>query len=489
MADSGPSAAAPASNAPSAPSTANADYAKEFSKPVGKTDGDVWDKHFGKAAVEKDKSEKRETGKRASGTSDTASSSGSKTRGSRAERSSTDSSTSTSKASESSTKDKGSDRSETATSKSADTGSESKSGKSTDKKPSETSSRTQDSKTETTDEAEEGKSGAAPASSKAKHRDLFEQAEKATDPSEARRLYKQAMREAFGKVPDAFKEENYVAFRRKQQEGEAKLKADAARNEERIKEAVERLTPAANVMRALSDAGLGQLSVPMIQRAIHVMQALRALEDGDYTQLGEVVSRAAGGLPHDEVMKLYTRGVKVSPASSAARRAAEEAARKAEQAQARVQELERQLKAQQEERQVQQTEAEKRAAQEQARSEWIDKIETELDGHPVLKLPRGKERVLAYLIKTADKTLRAPKYSFEQAADRIVAHEKRRRAETAHLEEGGEERESAPPRTETRARALGRAETRDGGVRDESPEASFDRIYRKHAQSAGGRRR
>lgn len=486
MADSGPSAAAPAS---SAPSTANADYAKEFSKPVGKTDGDVWDKHFGKEAVAKDKSEKSSRRASADGKSDSkhseaSSSKASKESASPSERSSKGSSTSTSKPSESSTKEsKDKSPSETASSKSPDT-------KSASKSATAPASKTDSTTTEqTTDEAEEGKSGAAPASSKAKHRDLFEQAEKATDPSEARRLYKQAMREAFGKVPDAFREETYVAVRKERQEAEAKIKAAAQKNEDRIKEAVERLTPAANVMRALNDAGLGQLSVPMIQRAIHVMQALRAVEDGDYTQLGEVVSRAAGGLPHDEVMKLYTRGVKVSPASSAARRAAEEAARKAEQAQARVQELERQLKAQQEERQVQQTEAEKRAAQEQARNEWLDKIETELDGHPVLKLPRGKERVLKYLITTADKTLRAPKYSFEQAADRIVAHEKRRRAETAHLEDGGEERESAPARTETRARSLGRAETRDGGMRDESPEASFDRIYRKHAQSAGGRRR
>ena len=73
----------------------------------------------------------------------------------------------------------------------------------------------------------------------------------------------------------------------------AALDAQAQKNEGRIKEAAEKLKPAIYVMRQLEGAGIhDKLTVPMVERAVSVMKALRSIEDGDYTQLAEVVSRA-----------------------------------------------------------------------------------------------------------------------------------------------------------------------------------------------------
>lgn len=327
---------------------------------------------------------------------------------------------------------------------------------------------------------------AEPANDTARARKLYEQAKATEDRSEARKLYKRAMKEAFGEIPPEFDDAQYGAIRKKRNDDRAELARVAQTNEARINEAVQVLQPAATVMRKLKDAGLGQLTMPMVERAVHVMQALRSIEDGDFTQLAEVVSRASGK-SHDEAMKLFVRGVKVSPEGRAARNAAEQAEQRAARAEQAVAEMRRELAAKAEAEKTQQTEAQKRDAVEQRRAEYLEEIETELDGHAVLKLPRGKERVLAYLIKTADKTLKAPKYSFAQAADRIVAHEKRRLQSVKFLEDGEAEPEEKTPAVPGR-RTVPRSESRGGGLADESPEAKFDRIYAKHTAS-GGRRR
>lgn len=327
---------------------------------------------------------------------------------------------------------------------------------------------------------------AEPANDTARARKLYEQAKATEDRSEARKLYKRAMKEAFGEIPPEFDDAQYGAIRKKRNDDRAELARVAQTNEARINEAVQVLQPAATVMRKLKDAGLGQLTMPMVERAVHVMQALRSIEDGDFTQLAEVVSRASGK-SHDEAMKLFVRGVKVSPEGRAARNAAEQAEQRAARAEQAVAEMRRELAAKAEAEKTQQTEAQKRDAVEQRRAEYLEEIETELDGHAVLKLPRGKERVLAYLIKTADKTLKAPKYSFAQAADRIVAHEKKRLQSVKFLEDGEAEPEEKTPAVPGR-RTVPRSESRGGGLADESPEAKFDRIYNKHTAS-GGRRR
>jgi len=319
----------------------------------------------------------------------------------------------------------------------------------------------------------------APANDTQKARKLYEQAKAAEDRTEARRLYKKAMKEAFGEVPPEFDDSQYGAVRKKWTERNQELDAKARKNEERINEAVTVLKPAATVMQKLKDAGLGQLTMPMVERAVHVMQALRSVEDGDFTQLAEVVSRATGK-SHDEAMKLFVRGVKISPEGRAARNEAEQARREAAAAREQVETLRRELAAKAEAEKTQQTEAEKQQAVEQRRAEYLEEIESELDGHPVLKLPRGKERVLAYLIKTADKTLKAPKYTFEQAADRIVAHEKRRLQQVKFLDGGDDEPEPEAKPTPIRGRVVPRSESRSGGVADETPEARFERIYNKH---------
>jgi hypothetical protein len=131
------------------------------------------------------------------------------------------------------------------------------------------------------------------------------------------------------------------------------------------------------------------------------------------------------------------------------------------------------------------TQAERSALIEKRRAAYLTEIETELDGHPVLQLPRGKERVMAYIIKTADKVLKTPKYSFDEAADRVVAWERKRLQRVKFLDEGESEER---PASRERVHAQPRGETVSAGVRDESPEASFERIFSKHAPTTRGRR-
>ncbi len=426
MADSNTDTSTPASDG------TRTDHGSEFSKPGGVKDDEVWAKHFGKDPKE---SKPPNADKPSAKSSKDASSDSSKG------------------------KEKTPGKSEPRSSKDADS-------EATGQKTAET---------ETDPEAPSKKA-----------RDLYEQAKKTEDRREARKLYKRAMTEAFGEVPPEFDEKRFVAARTEQATKKAALDAQAQKNEGRIREAADKLKPAIYVMRQLEGSGLAdKLTVPMVERTLHVMKALRSLEDGDFTQLAEVISRASG-VDHDEAMKRFVRGVKISPEGRAARTAAEQAQRDNAALKDQLAQLERKLT----ERETTQTEAQKKQAeqqrQEQARGQWLEDIENELGDHPALQLPRGKERVLAYLIKTAHPTLKTPRFSFAQAADRIVAGEKKRLQGARHLLDDGE---PAPVQSGTRqTRQVSRAETVDSGVRSEDPMARFGAIFDKHA-SAGGRRR
>ena len=319
-----------------------------------------------------------------------------------------------------------------------------------------------------------------------KAKDLYEEAKKAEDPREARKLYKRAMKEAFGEVPEEFNDARYADVRKERKAAKAALDEQANKNEGRIREAAEKLKPAIYVMRQLEGAGLSdKLTVPLVEKAVGVIRALKRLEDGDYEGLAEVVSRATG-VDADEAMKRFVRGVKVSPESRAARAQAEQAQRDNQALKERLALLERQLQ----EGTNAQTEAQKKQERERAQSEnrsrWIDDITSELDGHAALKLPRGAERVLAYLIRTANPQTKSPRYSFEEAANRIVAAEKKRVQEARHLLDEGEP-PPAPPGNTRRLSSVSRAETADTGIRNPDPDARFSEIFDKHA--AGGRRR
>jgi hypothetical protein len=444
----------------------------EFSKPTGVNDEALWEKHFGKGAKEPEKPAASKRGQDKDSKKEATGSSESRETPAKERKSSAEKSERESKASSKS----GSEKSEPSTKQSDERKPpESSSSKDTKSKPSAESKTDKDS--------EKGDAPADPEAPSKKARDLYDAAKKADDPKEARKLYKRAMKEAFGEVPAEFDDSQYAAVRRERKAAKAALDAQAQKNEGRIKEAAEKLRPAIYVMRQLEGAGIhDKLTVPMVERAVSVMKALRSIEDGDYTQLAEVVSRAAG-VDHDEAMKRFVRGVKVSPEGKAARQAAEQAQREAQALKERLAAMERQLQ----ERDSQQTEAQKKAERERQvaehRQSYLEQIETDLEGHPVLKLPRGRERVLAYLIRTADPKLRAPTLSFEQAANRIVAAEKRRLQEARALED------DAPPATREQPRRLtdvSRSETVESGLRKESAEQVFDRLWDKHA---GGRRR
>jgi 23S rRNA A2030 N6-methylase RlmJ len=153
-------------------------------------------------------------------------------------------------------------------------------------------------------------------------------------------------------------------------------------------------------------------------------------------------------------------------------------------------ELERRLA----ERDTAQTEAQKRAEHErrvtETRAAYVESIESELEGHPVLKLKNGSARVMRYIIRTADKTLKAPRFSFAQAADRIVRAERARAAQAAAAF-GEADVDDAPAPAAPPARRgvahIPRSARTEAGTADASPEASFARIWDKH-RGAGGRR-
>jgi hypothetical protein len=456
MADQTTETATPAAESPT-------QKGSEFSKPTGAGDDALWEKHFGKDAKEpKGKSEKgsgREPTDKAE-------------RATKPKDSSTSTKDAAAKPSAAPTKDSPKSTSASAGDKSST--------------PKDTKSPKKDAESEATGQkTAEDKTPADPEEPSKKAKDLYAEAKKAEDPREARKLYKRAMKEAFGEVPEEFDDSRYAAVRKERKAANAALDEKAQKNEGRFKEAVEKLKPAIYVMRQLEGSGLAdKLTVPMVEKTLHVMKALRALEDGDFTQLAEVVSRASG-VDHDEAMKRFVRGVKVSPEGKAARQQAEQAQRDNLALKERLALLERQL----EQGKTEQTEAQKKAERERQqtenRSRWIEDISSELDGHAVLQLPRGAERVLAYLIRTANPQTKAPRYSFEDAANRIVASERKRLQGSRHLLDEGE---APAPRTETRRlSSVSRAETADAGLANQSPEARFDYFFEKNM--ATGRRR
>lgn len=437
----------------------------EFALPTGVKDAEIWDKHFGKGAEKPSK-------KASSGDSSKKDSAGKKPQDAPSR-----------------------GASKTATKDSADPGSRTSSkppateAKSKEERPTKGSGTS--SKEASSDSAESSDEDSDPEAPSKKAKDLYAAAKKAEDPKEARRLYKRAMKEAFGEIPEEFDDGRYAAVRQERKAARAALDEQAQKNEGRIREAAEKLKPAIYVMRQLEGAGIAdRLTVPLVEKAITVIRALGDLENGDYTKLADVISKATGVDP-DEAMKRFVRGVKVSPEGKAARAAAEEANRRAAAAEQRMQELERRLT----ERDTAQTEAQKRAEREQqvaqARADYLESIESELEGHPVLKLKDGSKRVMRYIIRTADKKLRAPKYSFTQAADRILRAERARINESrAVLDADGEEVEASKPAREPMSRVvhIPRSARAEAGVADTSPEASFNRIFDKH-QGTGGRRR
>lgn len=271
-------------------------------------------------------------------------------------------------------------------------------------------------------------------------------------------------------------------FEEQHKKSKAELDAQAKKNDERIDQAVQQLQPAITVMRKLNEAKLGdKLTLPMVERAVKVMRGIAALEEGDFTVLGEVISEASGK-PPDEAMKLFVRGVKTSPEGRAARAQAQAAEARAAEAERRIAEMEKKLQ----ERDEQKTVQERQAQAEQRRTAYLEEIETDLHGHPVLQLPRGKERVMKLLIKTADKVLKAPTLSFEEAADKVVGYEKERLRRTRFLEDGGDP-PAADGDSRSRVRTVPRGETAESGVKNASAEARFSAIFDKHTQK-GGRR-
>ncbi len=406
----------------------------EFAQPRGVNDDAVWEKHFGKDAKFEDKAKAKKKEEPWQEKDEKAKKPASKPTTKQPE----PTTRSTSKKSEtSSEKDTPAEPSDSP---------ESKTGKSESKKTS---------KSDSTEEAETAPSGKA--------RELFEQAKAATNKAEGRKLYKQAMKEAFGEVPDEFNDGKWQAAREKRDADRAAI----AKREQAVK--------------AKEDALPGRLeeAVRRLDPAIQVMKILKEVQGGDYTRFGDLVAKALDK-PVDEAMKLFVRGVKLSPEGRAARVAAEAAEKRAAAAEARIQEMERKLNEKDEVR----TRAEQDQRRAQARESYLESIETELDGHPVLKLPRGKERVMAFLVKTADKATRAAKYTKEEAADRVVAYERKRLlASKGVLEEGGE---PAAPAERSNVRTIPRGDSVESGVQPTSPDASFDRIWQRNT---GGRKR
>lgn len=433
----------------------------EFSKPTGAKDDEIWAKHFGKEAKEpKPKTtadgQKRGEGSKSDGKGDSPKSP--KQPADATKRSSER----TSDKDPSTPKDTKSDKGKDSSSATRDGG-------------------------KTADKADDAKDTPAdPEAPLKRARDLYKEAKGTEDRRKARSLYKRAMTEAFGELPPEFDDKRYAAVRTERAAAQAKLDDQAKRNEARISEAADKLKAPIYVLRQLEGAKLAdRITVPMVERAVSVMQALVRLDEGDYTGLAEVISRATG-TDHDTAMQRFVKGVKMSPEGKAARSAAAEAARRADEAERRVQALEAKLN----ERESQQTEAQKRQERERQvaehRERYLDEIQSDLDGHPVLLLPRGAERVMAYQIRHADKSTRAARYSHQQVADRIVAGEKRRLQESRHLLGEGD----APASREERRgpRGVPRNETVDAGTRSPDPMARFDEIFEKHTAS-GGRRR
>jgi hypothetical protein len=460
----------PDETAPAGESSPQAPPSREFSQPTGVKDDAIWSKHFGKDAKA---SPGKTDGKSASGKGKDAPTPKPSSKTGTPERSSSSSESRSASASEDGDKDKSSTSKESK-SKASDSSKTDKDHTKTEKaKPgseqTEKADKTGGKSAQTAEESEPGESASA--------KDLYAKAKAATDKREQRRLYREAMQSAFGEVPDEFNDGKIQAFREWRDKEQAKVAEASKKLDGRLNQAVEELKPAITVMRELAAAKLAdKLTLPMVQRSIEVMRCLRDLEDGDFTSLGELVSKASGkGV--DEALKLFVRGTKVTPEGKAARALAKAAEERAAQAEQRIADLERKLT----EKEQVTTQAEAERAARARHSAFVEEITADLDDHPVLKLKNGAERVARYLIRTADKVLKTPRYSYEEAADRVVAAEKKRVAEARFLIDG--EGDGAP---EPRAAGGGggsnvpRRETREGGLRSEAPDQAFERIFNKH---------
>jgi hypothetical protein len=318
---------------------------------------------------------------------------------------------------------------------------------------------------EESDEAEEEGDDGPETSAKA--RELFKKAKAAKTPIEARRFYKQAMKEAFGEVPDEFNDARYAASRQ----------ADAARKVATEKERRE-LDEKAQTLQTTADKWVQQL-----RPAYHVMEVLKKVSDGDWTAMGDLIERACPGVTRDEAIKRFVKGIKESPEQVQARRRAHQTQQVESASLQRIAELEKKLE---EKDKAKENEA-RRARAAVKREQYEAELTEELSGHLVAKLPGGIKRVLKLLVKTADPKLRTPTKTPEQAADLIVAFEKRRLKASRHLLDDGE---AAPaPREEKRAPAVSRSHSTNPGAAPEyNPDEAFDRLWAKHNPPKGRRR-
>ena len=402
--------------------TASADssHPSEFSQPVGKGDSAVFDKFFGEESELWDKEGKVKEGKQKKDSSESRSSSSKTT--SKEKSPESEGASSRSKTERTSDK-KSKDDSATSDAKNSSTPSKKDSDKSESKseKPAkvDTKSESKESETETPDPKK-----------------TYQEAKKAEDRRTQRRLYKKAMEQAFGEVPEEFDDRKWAAAREKREKDTADLTKREESLKTRLNTSVQRLTPAIGVMKKLMAAGFvhvdqktgtvsNSLDAAALEQSVEVMKALREIQNGDFTVLGTLIEKAAG-VERDEAMRRYVKGVKVSPEGRASRQAAEQARQQAEAANARIAALERQLQDKDRgltEQQKQQQAQERTRA---AHNEWLGRITEELGDHPVLKLENGAARVLKVLKKTAHPTLRSPTKTFEEAADIIVESERRR---------------------------------------------------------------
>jgi hypothetical protein len=470
-------------DAPSGESPASS-YNEEFSHPVGKDDAARWDKYFGKDAKWPTEGEDRGRGKTdrekkpEPKESKSASTKSSSTRESGSEKQASKSGTSSETGKQPSAKsteqkDKPPER-ERSSSK------EEKSKSSATKQPETESSPSTESTGRKTAEDE---SADAP-----DHKSTYAKAKAEKDVPKARQLYRQAMKEAFGEVPDEFNDAKLASIRKRHADTERALGQQKQQNESRIQDAVKQLEPAIAIMRKVKDAGLGDYTMAQLDHAVEVMAELRRLEQGDYTGLAQLVSKAAKTDP-EEAMKRFVRGVKVSPEGQAVRAAAKAAEDRAARAEQQVQELARKLQEREQQQTKAQQEQERRAKVEARRAEYTSEVESELEGHPVLKLDRGLQRVVAQLIKTADPKTRTARYSPTRVADAIVDAEKKRAARVAALESGDED---PPARSGVRTPSVTRRDSAENGVPNPDPMARFEEIWDKHTprerRAAGGRR-
>lgn len=440
---------------------AQSSYESEFSHPVGTEDAKTWEKYFGKDAPwpKDDAGGKRET---------------------KSSKERDESSSSPKKRDESPEKSKKqSDDKDARASSSKDA-----SARSSEK---DESSKTKEAKGKESADKADAKGKEKPEDSEAPDaKKTYAKAKAEKDPRQARKLYRDAMKEAFGEVPDEFNDAKWAAARKKQQDDQAAIKAERDKNEARIHEAVQKLQPAVRVMQKIKESGVADYTLENIDRAVDVLRALKELEAGDYTGLGKLVAKASRVEDPNEAMQRFVRGVKVSPEGRAARQAAEAAEKRALETERRLQQLQQQLEQERNGKSEAQKKAEQEQRRQQARTRWLSDIAEELGDHPAMKLPKGQERVLRYLIKTRDPVLKTPRYTVEQAADRIVAHEKKRLADLRFLEGGSSE----TPQARETPRVPTRRETADNGIDNPDPMARFDYFWNKHTgqRAAGGRR-